>query len=319
MVRAGLSPPRPDIMEEARGRWPSILSRLGIPAKALTGKHGPCPMCGGKDRFRFTDWKQNGTFICNQCGSGSGIKLLMAVHGWDFRTAAAEVRKIVPTAIKTAPGSSGQGAIDWLVNRTWGEAHDLAGTMADDYLTDRGLPGVRSAALRFHPSAMLSDVPGRSACPAMLAAVSGPDGELATLHRTYLDGPRKADLWDYERKRVSPRKLMPGDLRPGSAIRLSPCADVLAVAEGIETALAVERWSRLPTWATINSSMLAKFVPPKGLRRLVIFGDNDPKFGGQAAAWELAHRQAVRPNAPEIIVHIPAKTGEDWLDVWCAR
>lgn len=318
MVRAGLKPPRPDVMEEARGRWPSILSRLGVPAKALTGKHGPCPMCGGKDRFRFTDWKQNGTFICNQCGSGSGMALLMALHGWDFRTAAVEVRNILPQSIKTAPGSSGQGAIDWLVRRTWGEARDLGGTMADDYLSARGLPEVRSDALRFHPAAMLSDVPMRSTCPAMLAAVSGPDGDLATLHRTYLDGPRKADLWDAERKRVSSRKLMPGDLRPGSAIRLSPATDVLAVAEGIETALAVQRWSRLPTWALINSSMLAKFVPPKGLRRLVIFGDNDPKFGGQAAAWELAHRQAVRPDPPAIEVHIPNLTGQDWLDVWCA-
>jgi putative DNA primase/helicase len=23
--------------------------------RALSGKHGPCPLCGGRDRFRFDD------------------------------------------------------------------------------------------------------------------------------------------------------------------------------------------------------------------------------------------------------------------------
>ncbi|MDO4879526.1 MAG: primase-helicase zinc-binding domain-containing protein, partial [Neisseria sp.] len=47
-----------DIRAAAYGRWPEIHAALGIPAKLLnTRKHQPCPHCGGKDRFRYTDHK----------------------------------------------------------------------------------------------------------------------------------------------------------------------------------------------------------------------------------------------------------------------
>lgn len=39
----------------ARGNWKSILRQTGVPESALSGKHSPCPGCGGKDRFRFDD------------------------------------------------------------------------------------------------------------------------------------------------------------------------------------------------------------------------------------------------------------------------
>ena len=49
---------------------------LGVPAKALTNRHGPCPVCGGKDRFRFDDKGGRGTWICSTCGAGDGIELV---------------------------------------------------------------------------------------------------------------------------------------------------------------------------------------------------------------------------------------------------
>lgn len=42
-----------DVGAAARGRWPEILPALGVPAEALSRKHGPCPGCGGSDRFRY--------------------------------------------------------------------------------------------------------------------------------------------------------------------------------------------------------------------------------------------------------------------------
>ena len=51
---------RLDVREVAQGRWRSILTVLGIDERALSGKHGPCPMCGGKDRFRFDDREGRG-------------------------------------------------------------------------------------------------------------------------------------------------------------------------------------------------------------------------------------------------------------------
>lgn len=48
--------------ERARGRWTSILPALGIDSKFLKRRNGPCPMCGGKDRYRFTDLNGLGTW-----------------------------------------------------------------------------------------------------------------------------------------------------------------------------------------------------------------------------------------------------------------
>lgn len=38
----------------ANGRWPHILSALGINVPSAR-RHGACPACGGKDRFRLDD------------------------------------------------------------------------------------------------------------------------------------------------------------------------------------------------------------------------------------------------------------------------
>jgi hypothetical protein len=78
----------------ANGRWGEILPALGVFAEALTGKHGPCPGCGGRDRFRFDDREGRGTWICGGGGSlasGDGFDLLRHAHGWDFTQALHEV------------------------------------------------------------------------------------------------------------------------------------------------------------------------------------------------------------------------------------
>lgn len=41
-----------DVAAAAIGRWPDLLTAVGIDTP-FNGKHGPCPACGGKDRFRF--------------------------------------------------------------------------------------------------------------------------------------------------------------------------------------------------------------------------------------------------------------------------
>jgi hypothetical protein len=68
----------------ARGRWDKILLRLGYQVSGNSREHTPCPMCGGKDRFRFDDKNGDGSFICGQGGDsetvgGDGFALLS--HG----------------------------------------------------------------------------------------------------------------------------------------------------------------------------------------------------------------------------------------------
>ena len=79
----------------ARGRWPQTLSTLGIDVPNHPKKHGPCPACGGKDRFRFDDEDGRGTWFCNQCDpkAGDGFDLVQNVRRCEFLSAAQLVRE----------------------------------------------------------------------------------------------------------------------------------------------------------------------------------------------------------------------------------
>src|SRR3546814_8729325 len=104
------------------------------------------------------------------------------------------------------------------------------------------------------------------------------------------------------------------DVCSSDLVELSPPAEEMGVAEGIETALAVTRDFGIPCWSTISADGLKAFTPPAIVKRLRIFGDNDPKYGGQAAAYALAHRMSVRLDCVECSVEIPNQTGTDWAD-----
>jgi putative DNA primase/helicase len=56
-----------ELSERCRGSWPGILMALGVlNEKALRHKDVPCPTCGGRDRFRYTD-KGYGRWYCRGC------------------------------------------------------------------------------------------------------------------------------------------------------------------------------------------------------------------------------------------------------------
>lgn len=300
-------------MDAARGKWSGILKMLGLPPEALKDKHGPCPLCGGKDRFRFDNRDGSGSYICGHCGAGNGMDLLMKFKGWEFKQAAQEV----DTVVGNAPVERVKPAIDPKKQRVrmadlWNSAKPIeAGDPVWLYLENRHieLPQNRDA-LRFHPQCPVPGEPGNRM--AMLAKVSGSDGKSVQVHRTFLTPQgRKADM-------DCPRAIMPGAIPDGSAIRLAMHGDRLGIAEGIETALAATKRFGLPVWAAISSTMLKKWEAPEGVREITVFGDHDPKFGGQAAALALAHRLAVK--GLEVRIEIPgfridpAQCGHDWAD-----
>jgi putative DNA primase/helicase len=299
----------PDVREAATGRWPGILVALGVDSSFLTDKHKPCPVCGGENRFRFDDKDGRGTYFCSHCGAGDGFSLLMNLKGWDFRTTAREVEQIVGTvpAGKPAPVFDDEAKIK-VLNRAWSESSPLLdGDGAMHYLTGRGLHvELPMPVLRLHPGLAYRDggeVLGRF--PALMALVTGPDGKGVTLHRTYLQDSRKAPV-------PSPKKLMPGKPIKGAAIRLHPAGDVLGVAEGIETALAARQLFNVPTWSCISAAGIESFIPPKEVRKVIIFGDNDVSGTGQAAAWALAKR-LIAAGMP-VEVRLPKQIGTDWAD-----
>lgn len=77
----------------AVGHWPHILSALGIKVPPA-GRHGACPACGGKDRFRLDD-KEGRHCLCNQCGHGDGLDLVRLVTGRKVKEAADVVSEVL--------------------------------------------------------------------------------------------------------------------------------------------------------------------------------------------------------------------------------
>jgi putative DNA primase/helicase len=113
------------------------------------------------------------------------------------------------------------------------------------------------------------------------------------------------------------RKLLTAGIN-GGAVRLFEPSDELAIAEGIETALAVHVRTGKPVWAALGAGNLEKLWIPARLTRVAIYADHDASYTGQAAAYALATRiktQARGHPPPDVAVHVPHKLDTDWADV----
>lgn len=295
----------------ARNRWSGILAHFGVDERLLSGKNVPCPVCGGRDRFRFDDLEGRGTFFCSHCGAGDGFKLLMAVTGWGFKEAADAVEVIVgaiPTSCPSKAVALSNDRTLALMQRLWRD--ESRPVVEEDpvsrYLRRRIGDVAIPARIRFHPSLPYQHDDGRiTKHPAMLARVQRADEKGVALHRTYLTtNGSKADV-------SSPKKIL-GSLPPASAVRLFEVSECLGVAEGIETALAAFVRFGVPTWAAISAGGLEKWLPPVGVKRVIVFGDNDLSGTGQVAAWALAKKLIA--SGVEAEVRIPEQPGTDWAD-----
>ncbi|MCD9026751.1 toprim domain-containing protein [Luteimonas sp. BDR2-5] len=314
--------------QHAHGRWTEILRHFGAEPRLLKRRNMPCPLCGGVDRFQFTDKFGEGNYHCRNCGAGGGFKLLMALEGWDFHTTLEELEKyfgLHPPTMAEAPAVPSPDRMKRLAQRIWNEARPIVeDDEAHRYLRGRGL--VLSSypkVLRCHPALgyYVKDTNGKSNLvaeyPALVACVQGSDGHAITLHRTYLQDGRKAPIRDA-------RKLLSSGIN-GAAVRLFESGEELAVAEGIETALAVYLGTDQALWAALNAGNLERLWIPAHVRRLSIYADNDANgsFAGQASAYALA-RRAARDRLPDgslrqVQVFVPRRPGADWRDVWAQR
>ncbi|MFW5723805.1 MAG: DUF7146 domain-containing protein [Halochromatium sp.] len=339
-----------------RTGWLFVLSalagdRLG-PALQRPGRHGPCPVHGGRhgDGFRlFADVDATGGGICATCGAfPDGLALLQWLFGWSFPEALREVAAVLgcvsdavlTRASRTMPrhrpariGSTNarlQRARSQL-HRVWSEALSPAHSEAEPlrrYLAWRGLERVALDArvVRLHLALAYWhwDAEGRRHClgrfPTLLARVCAADGRALTLLRTYLraDGQGKAVV-------SCPRKLMPAAASgalAGGAIRLAAAGPVLGVAEGLETALAATALSGLPVWSCMSATLLERFQPPAGVEQLIVWADRDRSGAGLHAAEGLRARLSGRLEVRLALPTGPIPDGTkslDWADVWQQR
>ncbi len=300
----------------ARIDWPAVLERLGVPGTG-TRKAGPCPACGGTDRFVGDNRHGHGDYFCRQCGPGDGFQLLRRVHGWTFAIArrrvieaagldgnlpgeAIAVARAQPGVAREAPATPTARVRDL----ARGCCPVDACPPVVDYLTSRGLwPLPAKCSLRAHAGAEYFEERQRiGRYPALVASVRDVNGSPVTAHVTYLKGGRK--LEDH-----APRKLLsPLTARIGCAVRLAPLVgETLGIAEGVETALAAQALHGVPTWAAINAPLLAKFEPPTGVHKLVVYADRD--VAGLEAAARLMERLQGRAA---IELCLPRAQFKDW-------
>ena len=300
-------------IDAARGKWQQILPQLGIDSRHLKKEHGPCPACGGTDRFRFDDKNGNGTWYCNGCDpkSGNGINLLMNVYGWDFAKAASEVDQVVGNC-ESVPVQEEKkpDPVIRLKKVREGLKHIGGINPVSIYLNNRELP--KSTALMLHPrQAYYDNGSYKGSFPAMVAVFSAPDGKPLTFHITYLtQHGTKADV-------DCPKKVLPsvGPLQ-GGAIRLFDPAKTMGIAEGIETALACYKLFGVPTWASYSANLLEQFEPPEECEHLIIFGDSDSSYTGQKSAYALANRLTLDQRIKvKVEVRMCKETDQDWADV----
>ena len=311
--------------------WPAILDQLAVPEEfrrekvGNREKHGPCPHCGGTDRYFFDNKYGRGDFHCRSCGHGDGFKLLQLVHGWPFLEA---LKRVIDAAglntdqiakglafssrDSADPAPSAMPVIARPPDRVLRLRRDLCAIedcdAAVDYLADtRKLwPLPKGCTLRGHSTVEYWHEGRRiGRYPAIVAEILDINGELVTYHVTYLEGRQK--LTQYE-----PRKILsPMTGREGCAVRLMPAADTLGIAEGIETALSAAMLDDLPVWAALNTSLLSRFEPPPGVTTLRVYADRDEP--GLTAAARLMERLQGRVRFELCIPCAPYKDFNDQL------
>jgi putative DNA primase/helicase len=307
-----------DWSEVCRGRWAEIFDSVGVDHKFLKKTHGPCPFCGGEDRYRYTDYNQEGMYICNNCGPGNGFKFLMKYKDVDFRGALELIKQVV------GDPTNGQIPAHVLeeierkkkrqeeIRKLWESGSQITPeTAAGRYLTKRTGITEYPSTLRFAKRLpYFEDRKEVGAYPALLAVVSGTSGKLVNVHRTYLtEEGDKAPVKE-------PRKMMAGKTPGSIAIRLYQATTQLVVAEGLETAISASVLFNAPAWALISADQMKCWVPPQGIQHIFVAGDNDLSYTGQCSAFTLAHRLVCQFKINKVEVGFPLTPGRDWNDVW---
>lgn len=292
----------------------AILSRLERVSKNGDGWTARCPAHEDRSPSLSVGYGDDGRILLH-CFAGCSFEDItrsLGVNSVDLRPRPRwHDDKPTTWATNRSNGRNGGEARAERVRALYESAISDDGTISA-YLRHRGLSGNVPAALKFVPALTYFDNGNDTGTyPAMVAAIIDADGATVGVHKTYLaeGGVGKADV-------QAPRKaesIHSGALS-GGAIRLAEAGDVLAVAEGIETSLAVMEATETRVWATTSTSLMQSLVVPEHVREVQIWADNDGDDGaGQRAAERLAERLHAEGRTVRII--LPRDERTDWLDV----
>lgn len=313
-------------------------------------KRGPCPApnCGASSAFHYIPKKQFAhCFACG--GAWDPIKWIMDFDGATFPEAierlggevargidpAAERRfREAEVARKRAEEIQQRKRREYAA-KIWAAAVPIAGTPAERYLIGRGLAPPFPPSLRFAEKLNAKWFVGKGKAakqksakfPALIAGVQTPRGGFQTIHRIYLEELESGEVVKNRTMPAEAVKKLHGS--PGAgAIRLGGSGDLLALAEGVETGLAVladlgRAGIEAQVWATISAGQMLRIEfagwRPRGV---LIFGDHDKskiingrdagRAGQRKAAAAVERFRAMRIPASWCV---PVSPEADWLDV----
>lgn len=245
-------------------REKSILDVAKLCGAALkkTGSewNGPCPACGGADRFWLNEAEN--VFLCRASGhAGDPIALIRHKHGVGFSEAVEMLTGARATPIAQRPPERSteqeneyRRKAQIRAHKIWQNGYNADPAKGDhlvrDYFSLRGIPfpSWRIRTLReadrlpywtFDKEA--NEYIHIYTGPAMLAAITGPDGKFIGVHRTWLDlkhSSGKARIVHPKTGELLPAKKVEGSQRGGKIVlRDGEPGGVCVLGEGIETVL----------------------------------------------------------------------------------
>jgi hypothetical protein len=301
--------------EQAREvRIEDEIARRGIKLRGGIDRCGPCPQCGGMDRFSINLKKQ--VFRCRPSAGGDVIALVQHLDGVSYLDAIAHLAGAAPertdcsvrkqrAATSKQYDHSAKQPNEELPNGTrnlalalWRASVDPRGTIVEQYLKSRALDlpdEAANEAIRFHP-----DCPFRGErFPAMICLVRDiVSNEPQAIHRTALASDGTAIKRDGKTFRMSLGAIA------GGAIKLDQDEDIeqsLCLGEGVETCLSGRQMGLRPVWSAVNTTGIEKFPILPSLDGLHIFKEHDAN-GASAKAVEACARRWYEAGRAVIIV-----------------
>lgn len=242
---------------------------------------GLCPLHKEKGPS-FYVFANGQRFHCFGCGAGGDVlDLVMALHHVGLREAADMITggnlpvMTGPPVVRVRQEADADRDTTVEAREIWAGSIAVTGTPAEAYLRRRGIvmklpPCLRFSRIRYGSRGVLH--------PALICSITGPDGNLVGIQRTYLteDGGKAA----FEKV-----KLSLGRVR-GGAIHLGPASDTMIVTEGLEDGLTLMQALTRSVWVAAGTSMLPAMAFPDTVREIVIGADGDAP--GEAAAQKAA-------------------------------
>lgn len=246
----------------------------------------------------FTIFDGGHRWHCFGCGAGGDVlDFVQQLHGVGLVEAAERLTGGNLPSVDVRPLPSARpddGRNIELARSMWCAASSPQGTLADVYLRHRAVTLPLPDCLRFarlrHPDTCRDH-------PVALFLVTGGDNIPCGVQRIYLADDGKGKL-----SGVGAAKLSLGRLS-GGAIRLTPAAKVLALAEGPETALSFMQIEGLATWATCGATNLPRVELPSGITDIVIAADRGS--AGQRAASQAITNYGGQGKRVRVVLPMP--------------